>query len=115
MPVVGPFIDPANYGGFKHTSTSHYLIHLLHFIHSSVDKHQPHAVMLAQCDLAKAFNRVSHQHVVQDLFDMHVPGWLLKILISYLSDIDLSRQNNEVQISLFSKSTSYNNVKCATN
>ena len=30
-------------------------------------------------------HRVSHQLVVQDLFDMHVPAWLLRILISYLT------------------------------
>ena len=37
-------------------------------------------------DLEKAFNRVSHQLVIEDLADMHVPGWLLLILISYLTE-----------------------------
>ena len=32
-----------------------------------------------------AFNRVSHDLLVQDLFDMHTPAWLLNIVISYLS------------------------------
>ena len=58
---------------------------LLHFIHSYLDLKQPHAVLLALIDLEKAFNRVSHQLVVEDLADMHVPGWLLLILISYLT------------------------------
>jgi hypothetical protein len=43
-------------------------------------------VLLALIDLEKAFNRVSHQLVIEDLGDMHVPGWLLLILISYLTE-----------------------------
>ena len=36
-------------------------------------------------DLVKAFNRVSHQLVIEELADMNVPGWLLAILTSYLT------------------------------
>ena len=36
--------------------------------------------------MSKAFNRMSHQKVIEDLFDMKVPVWLLLILISYLTD-----------------------------
>ena len=36
--------------------------------------------------MSKAFNRMSHQLLIQDLFDMKVPGWLLLILISYLTE-----------------------------
>ena len=36
--------------------------------------------------MSKAFNRVSHQRVIEDLYDMKVPGWLLLIIISYLTD-----------------------------
>ena len=46
MPFIEPFLDPANYGGMKGTSTSHYLLGLLHFIHSHLDKAMPHAVLL---------------------------------------------------------------------
>ena len=41
---------------------------------------------MAMIDLEKAFNRVSHQLVIEDLADMHVPGWLLIILVSYLTN-----------------------------
>ena len=99
MPIVSPHLDPANYGGFKGISTGHYLINLLHFIHSNLDNLQPHAVLLAQVDLAKAFNRVSHQHVIQDLFDMHVPGWLLRILVSYLTERNMTLKYRGVQSS----------------
>ena len=40
---------------------------------------------MALVDLSKAFNRVSHQMVIEDLYDMHVPSWLLLILSSYLT------------------------------
>ena len=36
--------------------------------------------------MSKAFNRMSHQKVIEDLFDVKVPGWLLLILISYLTE-----------------------------
>ena len=85
LPIVKPFLDPSNCGGLKGTSIFHYLIRLLHFIHASVDKEEPHAVVMALVDLSKAFNRVDHSLVIEDLNDMKVPGWLLKILISYLT------------------------------
>ena len=58
----------------------------MHFIHLNMDKTQPHAVVLSAVDMAKAFNRMSHKQVIEDLYDMRVPGWLLLILISYLTD-----------------------------
>ena len=86
LPFVDPFLDPGQCGGLKKSSISHYLVKLLHFIHFNLDKSQPHAVLLGCVDMSKAFNRMSHQQVIQDLFDMKVPGWLLLILISYLTD-----------------------------
>ena len=78
-------MDPGQCGGLKGSSISHYLLRLLHFVHGYLDLKQPHAVLLAMIDLEKAFNRVSHQLVIEDLADMKVPGWLLLILISYLT------------------------------
>ena len=86
LPIVDPFLDPGQCGGLKKSSISHYLIKLLHFIHFNLDRPDPHAVLLACVDMSKAFNRVSHQQVIEDLYDMKVPGWLLLIIISYLKD-----------------------------
>ena len=86
LPIVNPFLDPGQCGGLKNSSISHYLIKLLHFIHFNLDRPDPHAVLLACVDMSKAFNRVSHQQVIEDLYDMNVPGWLLLILVSYLKD-----------------------------
>ena len=83
---MDPFLDPGQCGGLIKSSISHYLIKLLHFIQFNLDKPQSHAVLLACIDMSKAFNRMSHQRVIEDLYDMKVPGWLLLILISYLTD-----------------------------
>ena len=85
FPFISPFLDPGQCGGLKGSSITHYLVKLLHFVHSHLDLTQPHAVLLALIDLEKAFNRVSHQLVIEDLADMHVPGWLLLIIVSYLT------------------------------
>ena len=85
LPIVGPYLDPCQYG-LKGASISHYLIKLLKFIHEYLDLKNPHAVLIALIDLSKAFNRISHQMVIEDLYDMHVPNWLLLILSSYLTE-----------------------------
>jgi hypothetical protein len=85
LQIIQPFLDPGQCG-LKGLSITHYLIKLLQFVHSTLDLKQPHAVLAACIDLSKAFNRVDHTLVIQDLYDMHTPAWLLRIVISYLSD-----------------------------
>ena len=85
LEIVGPFLDPGQCG-LKGSSITHYLIQLLHFVFSTLDLRQPHAVLAAFIDLSKAFNRVDHSILIQDLYDMHTPAWLLKIIFSYLSE-----------------------------
>ena len=41
--------------------------------------------MAAMIDLSKAFNRVDHTLVIEDLHNMKCPAWLIKIIISYLT------------------------------
>ena len=41
--------------------------------------------MATMVDLSKAFNKVDHTLVIEDLYDMKCPSWLLKIIISYLT------------------------------
>jgi hypothetical protein len=67
---------------------------------TTLDLRQPHSVLAASIDLSKAFNRVDHTLVIQDLYDMHTPSWLLKILISYLSDRSMYLSYNGAQSSL---------------
>ena len=93
LPIIQPFLDPGQCG-MKGFSITHYLIKLLHFTHSILDLKQPHAVLAACVDFSKAFNRVSHNLLVQDLYDMHTPPWLLNILVSYLSNRSMVMTHN---------------------
>ena len=85
LPIIKPFLDPGQCG-LKGLSITHYLIKLLHFVHKTLDLRKPHAVVAACVDLSKAFNRVDHALIIHDLYDMHTPAWLLRIIFSYLSD-----------------------------
>ena len=85
LPIIKPYLDPGQCG-LKGLSITHYLIKLLNFIHSTLDLKKPHSVLAACVDISKAFNRVDHTLVIQDLYDMHTPAWLLNIVISYLSE-----------------------------
>ena len=84
LPIIKPYLDPGQCG-LKGFSITDYLIKLLNFVHATLDLRQPHAVLAACIDISKAFNRLDHSLVIQDLYDMHTPGWLLKIVMSYLS------------------------------
>ena len=57
-------------------------------------------MLAAYVDLSKAFNRVDHSLVIQDLFDMHTPAWLLKILVSYLSNRSMTLKFRGTESSL---------------
>ena len=84
LSFIKPYLD-VNQCGWKGSSITHYLLKFLHFIHETLDMKKPHAVLAICVDLSKAFNQVDHSLVIQDLFDMHTPSWLLKIVFSYLS------------------------------
>ena len=98
LPIIKPYLDPGQCGlaGF---SITHYLIKLMHFIQQTLDNKKPHAVLAASVDISKAFNRVDHNLVIQNLYDMHTPAWLLNIVISYLSDRSMFLTFNNIQSS----------------
>ena len=86
MPFIKKRIDPGQFGGLSGHSTAHYLITLYNFILKQTDTSNiPKAVMVALVDFSKAFNRINHAKVIVRLSDWGVPGWLLRILISYLT------------------------------
>ena len=85
LPYISPYLDTAQFGGFKDISTTHYLLKLLDFTHSVLDKQQPHAIVASLIDLSKAFNRVDHNILIADLHKMKCPVWILRIVMSYLS------------------------------
>ena len=85
--VVGSKIDFRQYGGQKGNATSHYIIEFLNFILSCLDGNGDQtAVLSCMVDFEKAFMRQDHNILITKLSDMGVPGWLLKIVMSFLSD-----------------------------
>ena len=58
----------------------------MNFILFNQDNSEPTSVLACFVDFAKAFNRQDHSILVTKLSDMGVPSWLLKIVISFLTD-----------------------------
>ena len=74
MNFIGDQLDPKQFGGLKGNSIFHYMIELIDFI------------LYYQVDFSKAFNRQSQNILITKLSDMGVPGWLLNIVMGFLSD-----------------------------
>ena len=70
----------------KGNSITHYLIEFINFILSSQENTVPTAVLACMIDFSKAFNRQNHNILITKLSDMGVPAWLLKIVMSFLTD-----------------------------
>ena len=79
-------IDFRQYGGVKGNSITHYLIEFINFILSNQENRVPTAVLACLIDFSKAFNRQNHNILITKLSDMGVPAWLLRIVMSFLSD-----------------------------
>ena len=82
-------LDWGQFGGKKGSSISHYLIEFVNFILFNQDMNIPHAVLSVMIDFSKAFNRINHNIIITILSEMGVPGWLLNIVIGFLTDREL--------------------------
>ena len=85
LPYIKPRFDPGQFGGLKGGSIVQYLVVFFHFILSNLDKPNK-SIIAAMIDFSKGFNRLNHNKIITRLSDWGVPGWLLKILTSYLSN-----------------------------
>ena len=79
-------IDFRQYGGSKGNSITHYIIEFINFILSCQDSVDQTAILACMVDFSKAFNRQNHNLLIVKLCDMGVPGWLLRIVIGFLTD-----------------------------
>ena len=82
-------MDLHQYGGRKGTSINHYLIDFISYILYNQDLKEPLTVLTAMIDFKKAFNRQNHSILVTKLGDMGVPGWLLNVVVGFLTDREL--------------------------
>ena len=83
---IGNKMDFRQYGGIKGNSICHYLMEFLNFILYHQDSPEPTAVLACLIDFSKAFNRQDHHILITKLSDMGVPGWLLRIVMSFLTN-----------------------------
>ena len=79
LSTIDKYIDPGQCGGIKKSSITHYLVKFIDFVQSILDKTAPHAVVLSVEDLSNAYNRGSHQLMIEDLHSMHLAGWTFKV------------------------------------
>ena len=86
LDFIGDQIDFRQYGGLKGNSITHYIIEFVNFILSCQDSSDQTAIMACLVDFSKAFNRQNHNLLITKLSDMGVPGWLLKIVMSFLEN-----------------------------
>ena len=89
LEYVSNKLDWGQYGGKKGSSISHYLIDFVNFILYNQDLKIPQAVLAVLIDYSKAFNRANHNLIVTILSSMGVPGWLLRIVIGFLTKREL--------------------------
>ena len=89
LDYIGDKIDFRQYGGLKGNSITHYIIEFINFILSCQDSTDQTAVMACLVDFSKAFNRQNHNILISKLSDMGVPGWLLKVVIAFLSEREM--------------------------
>ena len=82
---------PAQFGGMKGGSITHYLILFFHFILSNTDHkaRNPKAIIASYIDFSKGFNRLNHNKILIRLSDWKTPTWILKIVASYLTQRSL--------------------------
>ena len=82
LEYIGDKIDIRQFGGSKGNSITHYIIEFINLILSTA----PTAILACLVDFSKAFNRQDHDILITKLNDMKVPGWLLKIVIAFLTN-----------------------------
>ena len=85
MDYLKDILDFRQYGGSKGNSITHYLIELINFILAKQDTYDQTAILACMVDFQKAFNRQNHNVLMTKLSDMGVPGWLLKIVMAFLT------------------------------
>ena len=84
-PYLKSHIDPDQMGGVPGGSVEHYIIKMLNFILSSMDRNPDTAVLSVPVDYQKAFNRMLHSDILCNLAALNVPTCAVKLIKSYLT------------------------------
>ena len=91
MVYIEDKLDRDQFGGQGGHCIAHYLIEIKNFILYNQDLSTPLSTIFAGVDISKGFNKQDHNIIITILGDeMNVPGWLLRIVASYLSGRSLA-------------------------
>jgi hypothetical protein len=85
--LLKPYLkdDRAQFGGKKLTGTCHYLIELIEFIMEALETGDQAIVMLC-ADFSKGFDQIHPIRLITTFADMGIPGYLLNLIISYMTN-----------------------------
>ena len=86
MQCIGDKLDFRQYGGIKGNSITQYIIEFINFVLSNQESTEPTAILACMVDFSKAFNRQNNNVLITKLSDMGAPSWLLRIVMSFLSN-----------------------------
>ena len=78
-------IDMQQYGNVKATSTTHYLISLLDYIYTNLEKRKT-SVVTTFIDLSKTFDLVDHTAVIRKATTIGLSEGLISWLSDFLTD-----------------------------
>ena len=86
---MSPTRDLVQYGNEKGVSAQHYLIKMLHKIHTAVDRNsqvEAMSVILNMVDWSQAFDRLSHKNGIQSFIENGVRPSLIPLLINFFQN-----------------------------
>jgi hypothetical protein len=84
-PVLSKVISRTQFGSRKGTSTEHLIAFLLDLAAEATDKGSG-VVGVTSLDFSKAFNRMSHDVLIDNLVAAGADAWIIKVIESYLSN-----------------------------
>ena len=79
-----PVLDSKQYGNVKDTSTTHYLVDMLHNVISGIEKPSNYATLVA-VDFTKAFDRINHNVAVNNIISSGVRPSIIPTISSFLA------------------------------
>ena len=101
LEAFGHKLDFRQYGGFRGNSINHYLMEFISFILHQQEMEST-SVLACLVDFSKAFNRQDHSILITKLSDLGTPGWLLKLVIAFLTNRKMKVKYKGAYSKLFS-------------
>lgn len=80
-----PVLDSKQYGNVKNTSTTHYIVDMLHKTISGIEK-PSHYANLVTVDFTKAFDRINHNVAINKIVSSGVRPSIISTISSFLSN-----------------------------